>query len=154
VCAWFGIGVATAARRLVPSVPGTAAACLALMLVLCHASSGGVAPAPQKQNPAGGGGWLGEGWLDGAGALPADCVGSDLFDQYGAEMLRVIPEGEGVLLLTYGDEVRGWGGHRWRCLRVNVCVCVLGGTGLLSRSCRAEHLDTNTQTSPRPPSLS
>jgi hypothetical protein len=121
VSAWFGLGAATAARRLFPKAPGLAAAGLASVLVFCHANGAGIpkqiatgAAAPRPGAASGdwlSGNWLGRGWLGGAGgsvpgAFPADCVGSDLFDQFGSEMLRAIPEGEDVLLLTYGDEVR------------------------------------------------
>jgi len=111
VCAWFGIGAATAARRLVPRAPGVAAAALAGVLVFWHAggagapkeNGAGAGTVSSKENAAGG--WWGGAGGRVSGAWPADCVESDLFDQFGAEMLRVIPEGEAALLLTYGDEV-------------------------------------------------
>lgn len=148
VCAWFGIGAATAARRLVPRAPGVAAAALAGVLVFWHAggagapkeNGAGAGTVSSKENAAGG--WWGGAGGRVSGAWPADCVESDLFDQFGAEMLRVIPEGEAALLLTYGDEVRSWVGHQ--CLYL--CVCVPSwSAGILPRPRR--------EPPPIPPSL-
>jgi len=105
VSAWFGIGAAHAARRLIPRAPAASAACLCLGLVAWHAAGGGAGqPASLLAllgMPDAGGGTENAG----GGFRPADCVGTDLFDQFGLEVLRALPDEEDVILLTNGDEV-------------------------------------------------
>ena len=119
ISAWFGLGVGRTSRCLMPGAPGAAAAILSCVLVALHLARGGsIADSSSLTSTWFTHGQAGFARLDSIndsgliGLSPADCSGSSVFDDFGHEVLRSLPPGDNVLLLTYGDEVRKVFCHR------------------------------------------